>query len=287
MKRAINKPLSIVLATIILTCIALPVTGASAADFLGGVRQLKVEVKYGQSAVSSIEVGIYRVATLTVSGGKVRFNLVPEFVGAVDDWSEDMDDITAAELRDLATKLVSHARSNDIERVTDNTDANGVVIFSDLKDGLYLVMQETTTGTRYRFTPSLVPVGREGVVVEVRPKTSWDAPRPSVTPPAPSVTPTPTIPTPTPTPTPIEIPEPTIPGGSFPTPTPVEIPEPTVPGGEFPDGEKPPGKIVQTGVIDFDAIIILLTVFGVLLIVVGIIQSKRGQKDERLPIVRD
>jgi len=268
MKRAIKKPLSIVLAIIILTCMALPKPGASAVDFLEGDKIMKVEVKYGESAVRNIDVGICRVATITVgANGKVRYILVPEFDTAVDAWSEEMDNISAAELRELADKLVSFARSNNVERVVEKTDDHGIATFDELQNGLYLVMQENAGSTRYSFAPSLAPVGMEGVVVTVLPKTSWEPP----------VTKPPTIPAtitegPTPTPTTVITITPTQPPGDD-----IDITPTGPPTTDFPDGDKPDQDIIQTGVFNFDVIIIVLAAIGVLLLVIGFIQNKRRQ----------
>jgi len=277
MKRATKKPLSIVLVIFILVCMALPKPGASAVDFLDGDKTMKVEVKYGDSVVRDTDVGICRVATISVgTNGKVRYILTPEFATAVDAWSEDMDNISAAELRELAAKLASFARNNDIERVVESTDVNGAATFNELKNGLYLVMQENTGSRRYTFAPSLASVGREGVIVTVKPKV--EPTRPPTTPPTITVTPTPTDSiTVSPTPTPTTIITPTQPPGDDIDITPTEPPTTDFPPD---DGDKPDKDIIQTGVFNFDVIIIALAVAGVMLLVIGIVQNRRSQREK-------
>jgi len=274
MKNAIKKPLFIVLAIIILTCMALPKPGASATEFLGGDNKLTVEVKYGGNMLGNMEVGIYRVATLTiVSNRKVIYELVPEFDGAVDNWPEEMK-VTAERMSEIANALVNHATKDEIERVTGTTDGNGRVVFENLQAGLYLVMQENPRGRSYRFAPSLVPVGLEGAGAEVMviPKTSWETTRTPTT-----ITPTPTE-EPTPTPTTVITITPTQPPGDD-----IDITPTGPPTTDFPDGDKPDQDIIQTGVFNFDLIIISLAAIGVLLLVIGIIQNRRSQVNNEQP----
>jgi len=273
MKKAIMIPLSIVLTIIILTSVALPIPGALAVDFLGGDKTLRVEVRYGGNALRDVNVGICRVATTTMrSNGRLIFEPVPEFVDAVDDWPSEMN-LTAAQTRSLAEALTRYATNNMIERVVDSTDANGIVIFENLQNGVYLVMQERTAGMRFDFTPSLVFVGQEGVQVVVRVKGSY-----RTTPSYPSTTTPPTTTTPTTTEPPTTLPptdidSPDVPREPFPSPstTPdIEITPPDVPLVSY-----PPDRIPTTGVIYWEIVIIILAALGTVLLVVGLIQKKR------------
>ena len=276
MKKAIDKPLSIVLIIIILTFIILPLDNAVAADFdfVGGRYKLTVVAQYNTARVQSINIGIYRVATALVRNGKVEYTLVSEFSGAVSDWPVIFDSATSTSLRDWAIALRDHATQNEIKRMVKDTDSNGIAEFENLQEGIYLVMQERTSGTRYRLTPTLVaiPTHGQGTNVIMAPKVSRE--REST--PTPTPTPTPIV-TPTPTPTPTEGPNPsTTPGED------VEITLSPPPTGEFPPDNKPPtgtDDLPTTGVVDFQNLVIFLVILGILLLVVGIIQNKRSQKN--------
>ena len=277
MKISKMKPLPIVLVIMILTCIMLPLFNVLAADFEGGDKQLIVEIEY-ERPVSGIGVSIYRVATVSVKNGKLIYTRVQGFVDAVDDvdWPEEMN-LTTPEYIKLRDALVKYAttpaNSENIEKLTKNTGADGIVTFDDLKNGLYLIVQANPGSTRYKFVPALVAIGAEGVVAHVFPKVEYERERPRPTP-----TPTPGVLTPTPTPG-VLTPTPT-PGGSTPTPTTI-IDDDDVPTTDFPgeDGDKP-GKIPITGVVNLEIIIIILTVIGILFLVVGLVQKRRRNNEE-------
>ena len=277
MKIGIKKPLSIVLAIIILTCMATPLHSVSAADnpdFLGGGNTLTVEVRYGSGGVQNISIGIYRVATITMMGsGRVIINdLLPEFDGAaISSWPISMN-ILAKEMIEYIDAFVNHLAKHSTEnRVVKTTNSSGTVVFDDLEDGLYLVMQTNTANTRYRVSPTLILVGtlgNETLHTIMEPKVEYWAPTITTTP-RPTSTPTPTH---TPTPTPTSTPTPT------PTPT-IEITPEPVPTTETDDeGDKPGDKIIQLGFFDWDNIITVLAIIGILLLIIGLIQKRRDQR---------
>jgi len=276
MKKERSKRLLIILIVIILTCAALPPGLALADEYQGGANTLRVEVKAGDAVARNVDVGICRVATLVVKvSGQVLYNLTPDFVGAVDRWPEKMD-ITSEEMRVLAAAMRNYAVQNNIDRITGRTDSNGVVVFEDLEPGMYLIMHENVTNTRFRFAPTLAPVGRRGYETAiVRPKTER----------LPTPTPTPT-PSDTPTPTPTVTPTPTPTGTPTPTPT-TEIPETTPPATGFPPEGDKPGQVPKTGVADFANIILLFAILGVLFVVIGLVQKKRSQKNNQFTAERN
>ncbi|MCL2151538.1 MAG: LPXTG cell wall anchor domain-containing protein [Oscillospiraceae bacterium] len=317
MKKAIKKPLSIVLVIIALVCLATQVFNALALDdFEHGDQRMTVILEDDTTPIRGMQIGVCRVATIYVqSGGRLRFDLIsPEFDDFPYNWPQYMD-IYDGELRELARALSDYVTNRGIRRIYGTSDDNGRTIFDNLEHGYYLVMQmnpSSGAGSYYTFLPSLVAIGREGVeTTEVLPKVEHHTiqQRPTPTPtPLPSLTPTPSgppaSPTPganvSPTPTPSGPPtsptpgadvtptpslgayQPTLTPGAGGTPTPsgdTDIDNPDVPTTDFPpDGDKP-GRLPQTGVIDWNLIIILLTSFGVLLLLIGIILQKR--RDQR------
>ena len=265
MKKSKMKLLPIVLSIIIFTSMVSPLLGASAAEFWNGDKLLTVEIRYNSTGVRNVEVAICRVATVNLSFGNVRFELVDDFKDVVDDWSEEMN-ISNEKFQEFANAFARHLASDaTIDRIVERTDEFGIAGFEDLENGLYLVMQ--VNPGRYTFLPGFVQIGRNVEEEIVIPKVEYERERP----PRPTPTPTPAYPTPTPSAIPTQTPpRPT------PTPTPTELEEPEVPTASFPPEEKPPDdKLPPTGVFNWETVIITLTALGVLFLAIGLIMQKR------------
>ncbi len=194
--------------------------------------------------------------------------------------------------RILARCAADYAVAGD----TRKTDTNGAAHYTDVNEGLYLVVGQIGSVC---FDPFLVPMpilvnDVPDYSIEATPKVEYavvptptPTPTPGVTPtptPTPGVTPSPTPTpdvTPTPTPTPGVTPTPTPTPDVTPTPTPTPdvtstpAPTPSPSPSEDPDGP----KIPQTGVNIWPMYTLL--VLGILLILAGFVELLRGRKERR------
>ena len=59
-----------------------------------------------------------------------------------------------------------------------------------------------------------------------------------------------------------------------------EMPGNETPGQDVPTNAVAPGKIPQTGVFYWETIIVLMTIFGTLLLMAGLIQKRRNKRKD-------
>ena len=241
--------------TCLMLCFALLLTSiyASASPPETGGK-LSVVVTYNGSALSGVPVNIYRVAAIEIVSGKVMIVPRGDFEGVVEPWSGVPDVNT---IKSIVSLFETHIRSNAIEPLKSGATVGDRVVFEDLEIGLYLYTQGGAAPGGYTFTSALVVVNGD-VEYEVKPKTQ-----------APPYEPPPT----TPPTIPRQEDEEEEPGEEEP-PDDVELTEPDVPLDQFP----PDGDLPQTGITNWDVLIILLASLGVILVLLGLLNMKRSRK---------
>ena len=141
------------------------------------------------------EYALCMVATLEESRGELQYQTLPAYSFADCDWAQ----CSASQLREKALQLAPKAQKCEDFAATQQTDANGTVIFRDLTPGLYLVIRTKPApeNTAYTSDPFLVSIptvvnGTAAYQVVAEPKFSWDA-KPSK-PAVPSLKPDPSLP---------------------------------------------------------------------------------------------
>ena len=102
-------------------------------------------------------VGLYKVADVVIDNG-FRFVLDPRFesAGELPATSEELDSANS----ELAAKMAKIAAGYDFDIAPIEMDSGGTVSFSDLKVGLYLVMQakQGTGDSKFEIAPFLVSI---------------------------------------------------------------------------------------------------------------------------------
>lgn len=107
--------------------------------------------------LKDVDFEICQVSDLTVRYGSAKYALLPEFSST----GITFEGMTASDSNAAAKKLRAFIKQNGINMTAGKTDANGCAVFSDLKPGMYLVVQSGThrQGDRdYISEPFLVSV---------------------------------------------------------------------------------------------------------------------------------
>jgi len=283
MKRFKKKWLSMILIIALIIGVTLPSALATEPDFLGGDYEIEVTVKYADAnniprEAEGIHMGVFRVAL--IEDGK---NLTPEFYDANADLPDDWDwtKADAGQLRSLAESLEGYVdgKAAEMPGLRVFTNAEGIAVFPGLEAGVYLVMQmdKSKADTTVIVAPGIVLLGYdEEDTVHMEPKTvlkggggngggnggdnggggnGGDPPNQPQTP--------------------------STPGGGDES---SNIPDPDVPMGPADPGEPDTQiddpnipldpMIPQTGIFDWQTIIIVLAILGVALIMVGLVHKK-------------
>ncbi len=244
---------AVAICTALLLC-ALCITALAASEHC----QLTLLLALGETRIQGAEFTLYRVGEKRLDHGVVSFAALAPY----DAVCKSFDGLTASQNRQYARRFEQMAAGQPGDAQTA-TNAAGEARFTNLEEGVYLVLQTDAKGAAQAFRPCQAvlialpatdPVSGEwknelliAPKVETTP-TPVPTPTPTATPdvtptstpyqgatptPAPTETPTPVptdtpTPTETPTPTPVPTEEPT------PTPTPKPTPVPTpIPGKEI------------------------------------------------------
>lgn len=147
--------LSLLLALVLLCAMAVPVSARDVPKFdeLGSIT---VSMKYDGKAVPGGELALYKVGDVVEDDGNYSFTPTENFA----DSNPDFTVITAnqaQELADLAQKLADYAKSKGMNGVATETAADdGIVKFTDIPIGLYLVVQTKTASNYDPIKPFLV-----------------------------------------------------------------------------------------------------------------------------------
>ena len=111
---------------------------------------ISVTMEYKGEKISGGTLTIYRVGVITVeNGADYSFAYVAEYA----DCGFALDNVADPE---LAENLAAYTKERGISGSTKSIDANGNVTFSDLKPGLYLLVQNEAAAGYYPANPFLV-----------------------------------------------------------------------------------------------------------------------------------
>ena len=229
---------AVAICTALLLC-ALCITALAASEHC----QLTLLLALGETRIQGAEFTLYRVGEKRLDHGVVSFAALAPY----DAVCKSFDGLTASQNRQYARRFEQMAagQPGDAQAATN---AAGEARFTNLEEGVYLVLQTDAKGAAQTFKPCqavLIALPATDPVsgdwkneLLIAPKVET-TPTPVPTPP-PTVTPTPTptptaAPTATPTstpyqgatPTPAPTPKPTPVPTDTPTPTPTETPTPT------------------------------------------------------------
>lgn len=284
------KRLALCIALVLFLLSAFPLMNATAAGSTIE-EQLTVMLKYNGTPLRGIDLCLHRVAGFSRdAAGKVTYVLTGVFTSS----GADLDGIDdAGKNRAQAALLAGTVASTGAVPTTGGKSRDdGIVEFSELEAGLYLLLQENVTADGYKVSSVLIPIpfddanGVRNNVVLAEPKI--EPPPPPTTPPTPPTTPI----TDTPPPTGSTPPPSASPTTSPPPPTPtVSIPDVSVPTTglesdtdeltELPTPPPPRVDLPQTGVLRWP--VPVLFILGGLVIVAGIYILARKEKRTNAP----
>lgn len=244
---------AVAICTALLLC-ALCITALAASEHC----QLTLLLALGETRIQGAEFMLYRVGEKRLDHGVVSFAALAPY----DAVCKSFDGLTASQNRQYARRFEQMAagQSGDAQAATN---AAGEARFTNLEEGVYLVLQTDAKGAAQAFKPCQAvlialpatdPVSGEWkneLLIEPKVETT-PTPVPTPTPTAtPDVTPTSTpyqgaTPTETPTPVPTDTPTPT--ETPTPTPVPTEKPTPTPTPKPTPVPTPIPGKEIDVSV---------------------------------------
>ena len=258
---------AVAICTALLLC-ALCITALAASEHC----QLTLLLALGETRIQGAEFTLYRVGEKRLDHGVVSFAALAPY----DAVCKSFDGLTASQNRQYARRFEQMAagQPGDAQAATN---AAGEARFTNLEEGVYLVLQTDAKGAAQAFKPCQAvlialpatdPVSGEWkneLLIEPKVETTpTPTPTPTATPTAtPDVTPTSTpyqgatptpaptetpTPVPTNTPTPNETPTPTLVPTEEPTPTPTPKPTPTPTPKPTPVPTPIPGKEIDVSV---------------------------------------
>lgn len=145
--------------------------------------------------IANDEFAIVQVADVIIDNFENQYYFhyvtLEKYKSDISDWEE----ISSSQIRNTAKKLSQKVQTEDY-LATKTTDSKGDAVFSDLQQGLYLVLRTKTANADYTFEPFIVAVPEivEGTLIEnvvSTPKFEWQktdiATQPSTTPITPTV----------------------------------------------------------------------------------------------------
>ena len=232
---------AVAICTALLLC-ALCITALAASEHC----QLTLLLALGETRIQGAEFTLYRVGEKRLDHGVVSFAALAPY----DAVCKSFDGLTASQNRQYARRFEQMAAGQPGDAQTA-TNAAGEARFTNLEEGVYLVLQTDAKGAAQAFKPCqavliALPVtdpvsGEWKNELLIKPKVE--------TTPTPVPTPTPTVtPTPTPTATPTATPTSTPYQGATPTPVPTEEPTPTPTPKPTPVPTPIPGKEIDVSV---------------------------------------
>lgn len=232
---------AVAICTALLLC-ALCITALAASEHC----QLTLLLALGETRIQGAEFTLYRVGEKRLDHGVVSFAALAPY----DAVCKSFDGLTASQNRQYARRFEQMAAGQSGDAQTA-TNAAGEARFTNLEEGVYLVLQTDAKGAAQAFKPCqavliALPVtdpvsGEWKNELLIKPKVE--------TTPTPVPTPTPTVtPTPTPTATPTATPTSTPYQGATPTPVPTEEPTPTPTPKPTPVPTPIPGKEIDVSV---------------------------------------
>lgn len=150
MRRFIRKSkkinIALLLWSICFLCHHMPVQAGQITETLPESGSVKAEYVHGaqKEALNDMEVRLYLVADMNGKKTPVEFSMTEAFAGCVEEIKPEQN-YTSTEWGAIAEKLANHVEQESIAGIaTGKTDRKGNVTFSDLKQGLYLLIAEGT-----------------------------------------------------------------------------------------------------------------------------------------------
>ena len=98
---------------------------------------LRISMKEDGKAVGGGEFEIYHIADMVLSKGKIKYVFTKDFKSC----GFSLDDI---ESDSVTYELEGYIADNEISGIRENVDDNGIAEFSNLKPGIYFVIQNET-----------------------------------------------------------------------------------------------------------------------------------------------
>lgn len=166
------------LAAVLVFCLAAGVAAHEVPD-LTKTGSITIRIEDGGDGVSGGSVILYRVADITEDDGDHAFTLTDDYLSS---------GVSLEKLNDASTaqSLAEFAQKNQKQGITADVDVYGVVQFTGLQLGLYLVVQQEAAPGYYPITPFLMslPLYENGAYtydVDASPKVEIErAPEPTV-----------------------------------------------------------------------------------------------------------
>jgi hypothetical protein len=149
-----RRSITTTLALVVLVCLAAAIPAV--AYGLGSPSSLSVTLRIGTTPLAGVDIAISQVAHGVSVPNGIQYTATDDYATFPIDFlalgkSSEADAQTASE-------LLTYAQTHALPLDPATSDPSGVVHFTDLAPGLYLVAQVNTTTTRYRIAPYLVPV---------------------------------------------------------------------------------------------------------------------------------
>lgn len=112
---------------------------------------ISITMRCGQNAVAGGTLTIYRVGEVSGTAGSYAFELTEKF----ENCGISIADIQSSE---LAGKLADYVAENGVVGLTRELDEQGMLTFTNLKPGLYLLIQNRAASGYEKVSPFLVTV---------------------------------------------------------------------------------------------------------------------------------
>ena len=120
---------------------------------------ISLKMEYDGKAVSGGALTAYRVGEISEDDGNYSFALSLEFAAS----GADLSDLSSA----TAQKLADFAKKQNLTGTTETIGTDGEALFSNVKPGLYLIIQSKAASGYEAVSPFLVsvPMNEDGVYI--------------------------------------------------------------------------------------------------------------------------
>lgn len=168
-----SKKINIVLLLLIICfhCCSILIYAGQATGTLPESGSVKAEYVHGtqKQALTDMNVSLYLVADMDMKKKPVEFSVKDVFAGCVKEIKPEQN-YTSTEWGTIAEKLAQHVEQESIASISSGkTNTKGIVTFSDLKQGLYLLIAEGTES--HEASPVLLSVPYD--LIEVTGRNEW------------------------------------------------------------------------------------------------------------------
>lgn len=168
-----SKKLNIVLLLLVICfhCCSILIYAGQTTGTLPESGSVKAEYVHGtqKEALADMKVSLYLVADMDMKKKPVEFSMKDAFAGCVKEIKPEQN-YTSTEWGTISEKLAKHVEQKSIDSISSGkTNAKGIVTFTDLKQGLYLLIAEGTEN--YEASPVLLSVPYD--LIEVTGRNEW------------------------------------------------------------------------------------------------------------------